>query len=214
MMLKLYSYFRSSAAYRCRIALNLKALPYEMAFVHLTKGGGQHNAPAYRAINPQGLVPTLDDDGRIVTQSLAIIEYLEEMHPAPTLLPGDPGQRARIRAFALAIACDIHPIDNLRVLNYLRGPMKQDQTAVNAWYRHWVEVGLDACQALLPDSADRFCFGDVPTLADVCLVPQIANARRFNCDISGVPRLVAIDATCRELPAFAKAAPESQPDAE
>jgi len=212
-MLKLYSYFRSSAAYRCRIALNLKGLAYETAPVHLVKDGGQHNAPAYRALNPQGLVPALEHDGRVITQSLAIIEYLDEIHPEPPLLPGDAELRAKIRAFALAIACDIHPINNLRVLNYLKGPMGQEQAAADRWYRHWVETGLAACERLLPKRESRFCFGDQPTLADACLIPQIYNARRFNCDLAAMPRLVAIDAAARALPAFAKAAPEAQPDA-
>jgi maleylacetoacetate isomerase len=212
-MLKLHSYFRSSAAYRCRIALNLKGLAHELAFVHLIKDGGQQNAPAYRALNPQGLVPALEVDGQAITQSLAIIEYLDEAHPEPKLLPGDALQRARIRAFALAIACDIHPLNNLRVLNYLKGPMGKDQAAADAWYRHWVENGLAACEALLPASKSRFCFGDAPTLADVCLVPQVYNARRFKCDLSKLPRLVAIDEACRALPAFANAAPEAQADA-
>jgi maleylpyruvate isomerase len=212
-MLKLYSYFRSSAAYRCRIALNLKGVPHEMAYVHLLKDGGQHNAPSYLALNPQGMVPTLEHDGRIFTQSLAIIEYLEEAHPEPPLLPGNAEQRARIRAFALAIACDIHPIANLRVLKYLKGPMQQPQEAIDTWYRHWVETGLKACEVLLSGRQSRFCFGDAPTMADVCLVPQMFNARRTNCDLSLMPRLVAIDAACRELPAFARAAPEAQADA-
>jgi|SRR5262245_797598 len=212
-MLKLHGYFRSSAAYRCRIALNLKGLAHETASVHLIKDGGQHNAPAYRALNPQALVPTLEHDGKVITQSVAIIEYLEEIHPEPPLLPGDAERRARIRAFALAIACDIHPINNLRVLNYLKGPLQQGQAAVDAWYRHWVETGLAACEALLPATASRFCFGDHPTLADICLVPQMYNARRLSCGLSGLPRLVAIDKSCLTLPAFASAAPEAQPDA-
>jgi maleylacetoacetate isomerase len=185
-----------------------------MAFVHMMKDGGQHNAPAYREINPQAMVPTLEHDGRLITQSLAICEYLDEIHPEPPLLPGDAVERARIRAFALAICCDIHPIDNLRVLNYLRGPLQQAQPAVDAWYRHWIRVGLEACEVLVAGRKSRFCFGDQPTLADACLVPQIGNARRFNCELSTVQRLVAIDAACRALPAFAKAAPEVQADAE
>ena len=212
-MLKLYSYFRSSAAYRCRIALNLKGLAYQTVQVHLLRDGGQHNAPAYRALNPQGLVPTLEHAGRIITQSLAIIEYLDEIQREPQLLPGDAASRADIRAFALAIACDIHPINNLRVLNYLKGPLRQDHAAVDRWYHHWVEMGLAASQRMLPQGQSRFCFGDQPSLADVCLVPQIYNARRFNCDLAQMPRLVAIDATARDLPAFADAAPEAQPDA-
>jgi maleylacetoacetate isomerase len=212
-MLKLYSYFRSSAAYRCRIALNLKGLTHEIAPLHLLADGGQHKAPAYRALNPQALVPTLEHDGRVVTQSLAIIEYLDEVQPVPPLLPGNAERRARIRAFALAIACDVHPLNNLRVLNYLKGPLQQDQAAVDAWYRHWVEDGLAACEALLPAGESRFCFGEQPTLADLCLVPQMYNARRLSCDLSTTPRLLAIDAACRELAAFASAAPEAQPDA-
>ena len=212
-MLKLHSYFRSSAAYRCRIALNLKGLAHETGFVHLIKDGGQHNASAYRALNPQALVPTLEHDGRVVTQSLAIIEYLDEICPEPPLLPGDAGKRAKTRAFALAIACDIHPLNNLRVLNYLKGPLQQGQPVVDGWYRHWVETGLAACEALLPAAQGSFCFGDQPTLADVCLVPQMYNARRFNCGLSAMPRLAAVDEACRLLPAFAKAAPEVQADA-
>jgi maleylacetoacetate isomerase len=212
-MLKLHSYFRSSAAYRCRIALELKGLIHKTIPVHLLKDGGQQNAPAYRALNPQALVPTLEHDGRVITQSLAIVEYLDEMHPEPPLLPGDAERRARIRAFALAIACDIHPINNLRVLNYLKGPLQQGQAAVDQWYRHWVETGLTACEALLPPTASRFCFGEEPTLADICLVPQMYNARRLACDLSPLPRLVAIDAAACALPAFASAAPEAQPDA-
>ncbi|MBX9589327.1 MAG: maleylacetoacetate isomerase [Hyphomonadaceae bacterium] len=211
--MKLYSYYRSSAAYRCRIALNLKGLAHETAFVHLIKDGGQHTQPAYRALNPQAMVPTLQHDGRVITQSLAIIEYLEEIYPEPPLLPGDAAARAKIRAFALAIACDIHPVNNLRILNYLKGPLQQDQAAADAWYRHWIKEGLEACEKLLPPAAGRFAFGDRPTLADTCLIPQLYNARRFNCDLSSVPRLVAIDAACLALPAFADAAPEAQPDA-
>jgi len=212
-VLKLHSYFRSSAAYRCRIALNLKGLAYQTVPVHLLRDGGEHNAPAYRALNPQGLVPVLEHAGHIITQSLAIIEYLDEIQREPPLLPGDAASRANIRAFALAIACDIHPINNLRVLNYLKGPLRQDQAAVDRWYRHWVEMGLAACERMLPQGESRFCFGDQPTLADVCLIPQIYNARRLSGDLAQMPCLVAIDATARALPAFAKAAPEAQPDA-
>ncbi len=158
-------------------------------------------------------MPTLEHDGRVITQSLAIIEYLDEIQPEPSLLPGDAETRARIRAFALAIACDIHPIDNLRVLNYLKGPLRQEQAAVDVWYRHWVETGLAACEALLPKGTSRYCFGDQPTLADACLIPQLYNARRFNCDLAVTPRLVAIDAAARALRAFANAAPDAQPDA-
>lgn len=212
-MLKLYSYFRSSAAYRCRIALNLKGLVHETEFVHLIKDSGQHTKPAYRALNPQALLPTLEHDGKVITQSLAIIEYLDEVQPQPPLLPGDAEQRAKIRAFALAIACDIHPLNNLRVLNYLKDPLGHDQAAAETWYRHWVETGLAACEALLPADRGRFCFGDQPTLADTCLIPQLYNARRFKTDLSALPRLVAVEEACSGLPAFARAAPEVQPDA-
>jgi len=212
-VLKLHSYFRSSAAYRCRIALNLKGLAYQTVPVHLLRDGGEHNAPAYRALNPQGLVPVLEHAGHIITQSLAIIEYLDEIQREPPLLPDDAASRANIRAFALAIACDIHPINNLRVINYLKGPLRQDQATVDRWYRHWVEMGLAACERMLPQGESRFCFGDQPTLADVCLIPQIYNARRLSGDLAQMPCLVAIDATARALPAFAKAAPEAQPDA-
>ena len=212
-MLKLHSYFRSSASYRCRIALNLKGLQYDLAFVHLAKDGGQQNAPNYRALNPQGLLPTLEHEGRVLTQSLAIIEYLEEVWPEPPLLPGDAETRARVRAFALAIASDTGPVNNLRVLRYLKRVLGHDQPTIDAWYRHWSDDGLRACEALLPATHHPFCFGVQPTLADIVLVPQLYNARLFKTDLSGVPRLVAIDAACCALPAFARAAPEAQPDA-
>ena len=157
-MLKLHTYFRSSASYRCRIALNLKGLAYETAFVHLVKDGGQQLAPTYRALNPQGLLPTLEHEGRVLTQSLAIVEYLEEVWPEPRLLPGDAEMRAKVRAFALAIACDVGPVNNLRVLRYLKHAMGQEQTAIDTWYRHWAESGLEACEALLPSARHRFCF--------------------------------------------------------
>ncbi len=212
-MLKLHGYFRSSASYRCRIALNLKGLAYEMAFVHLVRDGGQQLSSGYRALNPQALLPTLEHNGRVLTQSLAIIEYLDEVWPRPRLLPGDAELRAKVRAFALAIASDTGPVNNLRVLRYLKRTMQQDQSAIDAWYRHWSQTGLEACEALLGDAAHRFCFGDEPTLADIVLVPQMYNARLFKTDLSRVPRLVAIDAACRALPAFADAAPDVQPDA-
>lgn len=213
-MLKLYSYYRSSAAYRCRIALNIKGVAHDTAYVHIVRDGGEQFKPAYLEVNPQAQVPTMEVDGTFVPQSVAIIEYLEETHPEPRLLPGDALMRARIRAFSLAIACDIHPLNNLRVMNYLKGPLGHPQSDVDTWYARWVEAGLAACQALLPKEASgRFCFGDTPTMADCCLVPQMYNARRFNCSLEHVPRLVAIDAACRELPAFAKAAPEAQADA-
>lgn len=213
-MTTLYTYFRSSAAYRVRIAMGLKGLDYAPRFVHLVRDGGHQKMPEYLALNPQGLVPALVDGPDVLTQSLAIIEYLDESKPGLKLLPGSALERAKIRAFALAIACDIHPLNNLRVLNYLKGTYKADQPAVDQWVRNWVEMGLEALEDMLPKSGGPYCFGAQPTLADVCLVPQIFNARRFKCDLSRVPRLMAIDAYCAQQPAFKTAAPENQPDAE
>lgn len=212
--MKLYSYFRSSAAYRARIALHLKGLPFDYAPVHLRKG--EQNAEAYRALNRQELVPTLIDGDTAVTQSLAIIEYLDERHPEPPLLPSAPAGRARVRAIALAICCDIHPLNNLRVLRYLVHTLKIGEEAKDAWYRHWIATGLAALEAQLAADAatGTFCHGDVPTMADVCLVPQLANARRANIPLDGYPTLLRIDATCRALDAFARAAPDRQPDAD
>lgn len=211
--MKLYSYFRSSAAYRVRIALNLKDLDYEYAPVHLVMG--EQRSDAYRALNRQALVPTLVDDPAVLTQSLAIIEYLDETHPDPPLLPRDPAERARVRAIALAIACDIHPLDNLRVLRYLKHTLGVGDEAKDAWYRHWIDVGLSALEAQLAAEAATaaFCHGDAPTLADICLVPQLANARRASIPLDAYPTLVRIDANCRALEAFARAAPDRQPDA-
>ena len=213
--MKLHDYFRSSAAYRVRIALNLKGLTAERAFVHLRRGA-QH-ADDYRALNPQGLVPALEtDDGVVITQSLAIIEYLDETHPAPPLLPADALGRARVRSIALAIACDIHPLNNLRVLQYLTGTLGATDAARDAWYAHWCDVGLRALEVRLArgSATGRFCHGDAPTLADVCLVPQLANARRVTLDLAQFPTLLSIEAACLALPAFADAAPARQPDAE
>ncbi len=211
--MKLYNYFRSSAAYRVRIALNLKGLAYEYIAVHLTKG--EQRGEAYLAMNAQALVPTLVEDGRTLTQSLAIIEYLNERHPKPSLLPVTPGERARVRAIALAIACDIHPLNNLRVLRYLTHVLNVDENAKNAWYRHWIETGLAALEAQLTnDAATRaFCHGDEPTLADICLVPQLANARRYAIALDAYPTLLRVDGNCAQIAAFADAAPERQPDA-
>ncbi|MFC7333975.1 maleylacetoacetate isomerase [Rhodocista pekingensis] len=211
--MKLYTYFRSSAAYRVRIALNLKGIAWEAACIHLVKDGGQHRSPDYLALNPQGLLPALEDGGQLLTQSLAILEYLEETHPEPPLLPAAALDRARVRAVALAIACDIHPINNLRVLTYLRRTLGQPDDKVNAWIRHWIESALAALETMVAPMAGRCCFGDAPTLADVCLVPQLFNARRFDCDLDACPTLLRIDAHCRDLPAFRDAAPENQPDA-
>jgi maleylacetoacetate isomerase/maleylpyruvate isomerase len=212
-MLKLHSYFRSSAAYRCRIALNLKGLAHEMAYVHLTKDGGQHTAPAYRALNPQALVPTLETDGGVITQSLAIIEYLDETHPTPALLPADPVGRARVRALALDIACEIHPLNNLRVLRFLVHSMKVSEDEKNRWYRHWVETGLEVVERQLAAAPATFCFGETPTLADCVLVPQIFNAQRFDCRLEHVPNAMRVFAQCMKLDAFEKTRPEACPDA-
>lgn len=211
--MKLYTYFRSSAAYRVRIALNLKGLAYDAVPVHLLKDGGQHKAPAYLALNPQGLVPALEDHGHPLTQSLAIIEYLEETHPLPPLLPPEAVGRARVRAFAQTIACDIHPLNNLRILKHLRKEFGQDDEGVNAWARTWIAAGFDALERML-EPGQAFCFGDTPTLADICLAPQMVNARRVGTDLTPYPNLCAIDARCRALPAFQAAEPGNQPDAE
>ena len=210
--MKLHGYFRSSAAYRVRIALNLKGLSADHLAHHLRKG--EQRDPAYLAINPQGLVPTLQDDqGGILTQSLAIIEWLEEIHPAPPLLPKDPLRRAKIRAFALALACDTHPVQNLKVLARLRqlGLPEEQVTDWAAWVNR---EGLAACEALIANEPGPFCFGAAPTMADLCLVPQLANARRFGVDVSAWPRLLQAEAAAKEMKAFADAAPDKQPDAE
>ena len=214
--MKLHTYFRSSAAYRVRIALNLKGLDYEAVPVHLVRGGGEHRQPAYLGLNPAGLVPALEDQGQVLTQSLAIVEYLEETHPQPALLPAAALDRARVRAIAQAIACDIHPVNNLRVLQYLTRELGASEEQKNAWYRHWVGVGMQAVEAMLAGDArtGAFCHGDTPGLADCCLVPQVFNARRFGCDLSSMPTVRRIADTCVGLEAFGRAAPEAQPDAE
>jgi maleylpyruvate isomerase len=208
-MLKLYDYWRSSASYRVRIALNIKGLEYTSLPVNLVKG--EQSATDYLAHNPQGLVPLFVDGERSIAQSMAIIEYLDETHPAPKLLPGDAYARATVRAMANIIACDIHPVNNLRILNYLKGPLGHDDETVSVWYRHWITQGFAALERQA--TSDRFMFGDSVTLADICLVPQMANARRFKTDLAAFPRLVAIDAHLCGLPAFAAAAPEKQLDA-
>ena len=214
--MKLYTFFRSSASYRLRIALNLKGIQCEQAPIHLRRGGGEQLTAAYRAINPQALVPALEDDGRILTQSLAIIEYLDETHPSPPLLPKDPADKAVVRSMALVIACEVHPIQNLRVLNYVKATYHQTDEQVNQWAQHWIDLGLDALQAMIvaQPKRGRFCFGDTPTLADICLIPQLGNARRYGCDLAKYPTILAIEKPCNALPAFADAAPEKQPDAE
>jgi maleylacetoacetate isomerase len=212
---KLYGYFRSSATYRVRIALNLKGLAWEPVLVDLRAPVNAQHTAHFRALNPQGLIPVLTDGGQTLTQSLAIIEYLEETHPQPALLPRSPAERAQVRALALAVACDIHPLNNLRVLNYLRSPLGHDDAAVNAWYAHWIEQGLRALEqdARRLSGDGRHMFGDSVTLADVMIVPQIYNARRFKCDLALFPTLRTICAHLESLPAFARAAPDLQPDA-
>jgi len=212
-MRRLYIYFRSSASYRVRIALNLKGLDYETVAVHLVKG--EQRAAGYLALNPAGLVPALVEDGQVLTQSLAILEYLDEVHPEPPLLPGGAAERARIRAIAQTIACEIHPLDNLKVLKYLKHTLRVDEEAKDAWYRHWVEEGLATVEALLADPrTGAFCHGDTPTLADCCLVPQIFNAQRFACRLDHVPTVMRIYQRCMTLEPFQRAAPGAQPDAE
>ena len=214
--MKLHTYYRSSASYRVRIALNLKGLAAEPAYVHLSKDGGQQFGAGFDAVNPQHLLPVLEDDGFVLTQSLAIIEYLDETRPGVPLLPADPRGRARVRALSHAIAADIHPINNLRVLKYLGGTLGIDEDRRNAWYRHWVALGLEALERQLAASPETgtFCHGSTPTMADCCLVPQLFNARRFDCDLRPYPTLMAIDARCAQLPAFDAARPEQQPDAD
>ncbi|WP_422649320.1 maleylacetoacetate isomerase [Cupriavidus sp. H18C1] len=215
-MLKLYSYFRSSAAFRVRIALALKGLPFEYVPVHLLKDGGQQLSEQYRALNANALVPTLLDDDHALSQSMAIVEYLDETHPEPALLPGTALDRAYVRALAQSIACEIHPLNNLRVLKYLKHTLGVSEEAKDAWYRHWIEIGFDGLEATLTreGKAGRFCFGDTPTLADICLVPQVFNAQRFQVDLEPYPTIVRIFEACMALPAFQQAAPKAQPDAE
>jgi maleylpyruvate isomerase len=213
--MKLYTYFRSSAAFRTRIALNLKGIAYEPACIDMRAPTSAHRRPEYLAINPQGLVPALEHDGTTIAQSLAIIEYLDETHPEPPLLPASPVDRARVRAMALAVACDMHPLNNLRVLNYLRSSLALDEDTVNAWYHHWIGEGFRGLEedAKRSTGDGHHMFGTTVTAADVYIVPQMYNARRFKCDLAPYPTLRAICAHLESLPAFAKAAPEAQPDA-
>jgi len=206
-----YTYAHSSAAYRTRIALNLKGLKPEERFIHLLKDGGQQHSAGYAALNPLELVPTLVDGGETFAQSLAIIEYLDETYPEPPLLPATPAARARVRQIALSIACDIHPVNNLRVRQYLTNVLHINDAASKAWYRHWIDVGFKAVETML-DADGPFACGDAPTLADVVLVPQVANARRFEIPLDAYPRIVRADAAARALPEFAAAAPDKQPD--
>jgi maleylacetoacetate isomerase len=210
---KLYSYFRSSAAYRVRIVLNLKGIAYETAPVHLIKDGGHNKRPEFRAINPQMRVPVLvTPNGDTLIQSLAIIEYLEETHPQPPLLPKDPIARARARALAELIACDIHPLNNVGPLRYLKNVLGHEQSAIDAWYHHWIIEGFEALEALVEPGP--YACGDAVTIADICLVPQLYNARRLKVPLDKFPKITAVDAACMKLAAFDRARPEKQPDAE
>lgn len=213
--MKLYTFFRGSSPFRVRIALNLKVLSYEPAFVHLARG--EQRKPAYSAVNPQSLVPALVlDDGHVLTQSLAIIEYLDETHPQPPLLPKDPHGRARVRALSLLVACEIHPLNNARTLSHLRRSMGQTEEQVNAWYRHWVADGLAKFEASLTHfpGTGKFCHGDLPTMADCCLVPQVFNAKRYECGTAAYPTVMRVFEQCMKLDAFDRAQPAKQPDAE
>ena len=214
--LVLYSYWRSSAAFRVRIALNLKGLHYETRAIHLLREGGEQHSPAYAALNPQELVPTLLDGERVLTQSMAILEYLDETRPQPSLLPADAAGRARVRALAQVVACDIHPIGNLRVLQWIDSQFHADDEQKSVWMRHWVSTGLHALETMLTSSKDtgRYCHGDTPGLADACLVPQVYNARRWKVPLGDYPTILRIDATCATLDAFHNAMPEQQPDAQ
>ena len=211
--MKLYNYFRSSASFRVRIALNLKGLAYDYVPVHLAKG--EQKQPEFAALTAEGLVPLLElDDGQRLSQSMAIIEYLDETHPQPALLPADAAGRARVRALSQIVACEIHPLNNLRVLKYLVNDLKASDDAKNAWYKHWVRLGLQSYEARLAERPGTYSHGDAPTLADCCLVPQIFNAQRFDCDLSGLPRTMAVFDACMQLNAFQKAQPSACPDAE
>lgn len=214
--LKLFNFFRSSSSYRVRIAMNLKGLSYEYEPIHLRRSGGEQFTPEFLDMNPHALVPVLQDGQRRLTQSLAILEYLEELHPTPALLPKDPFSRAQVRAVALSIACEVHPLNNLRVLGYLSQELHVSEQAKSTWYKHWVNLGFEALEAQLARTRDLgpYCHGKTPTIADCCLVPQVFNAVRFGCEMSRFPTLMAIVEHCNALPAFHDAAPERQPDAE
>jgi maleylacetoacetate isomerase len=214
--MELYDYFRSSASFRVRIGLNLKGLSPERHSVHLTREGGEQFGPDFTKLNPQQLVPVLADEGEAFTQSLAILEYLDETHPEPPFLPNEAAGRARVRSLALSIACDLHPLNNLRVLFYLRDQLDQPEEARNTWYRHWVAKGLEALEGALAGDTHtgKFCHGDMPGLADICLVPQIFNAKRFDCPLDAYPVVMRVFESCMTDPAFDAAQPAKQPDAE
>jgi len=214
--MQLYTYFRSSAAYRVRIALGLKGLDWTAIPVHLVRDGGEQHSATYKALNPGALVPTLKDGGAVINQSLAIIEYLDERHPEPPLLPVDAVARAQVRALAYDIACDVHPLNNLRVLQYLENQLQVDAQAKQQWYLHWVKLGLEAFEQQLANhqQAGPFCYGEVPTLADICLVPQVFNAHRFGFDTGHLARITRAVQACEALPAFQQARPERQADAQ
>ncbi len=212
MTIRLYTFWRSSAAYRVRIALNLKGIAYESVPIHLRRA--EHRAAEYLSLNPQGLVPTLEEEGTVLTQSIAIIGYLDQEYPEPRLLPTEPLARARVDAMVGIIACEIHPLNNLRVLNYLRQQLGQDEEAVTGWYRHWVGEAFEPLEKLVADTSPDYCFGASVSLADVCLVPQVYNARRFDCDLSPYPKISRIVASLNASEPFAKAVPENQADAE
>lgn len=214
--MKLYTYYRSSASFRVRIAMALKGLSYDPTFIHLARNGGEQNTPAFHEVNPQGFVPVLiDDEGNSLYQSLAIMEYLDETHPNPPLLPKSPAERARVRSLSLAVACEIHPLNNPRVLNYLTGTMGINEEQKLAWIKHWIELGLGQFEKRLAreQGTGRFCHGAAPTMADCCLVPQVFNAQRFECDLSQMPTILRINDACMQLDAFQLAHPSKQPDA-
>lgn len=212
--MKLYSYFRSSAAYRVRIALNLKGVDYDLEAVHLLKNGGEQHSAAYRQLNASELVPTLQDQQLVLGQSLSILEYLEERYPAPALLPTDLALRAKIRSFAQSIACDLHPLNNLRVLQYLEHELGVNPEQKDQWYQHWTRKGLAVLEAQLADSNGQFCFAEQASFADCCLIPQVYNARRFHVDLTAFPKIQSVYQHCMTLPAFYQAAPEQQIDAQ
>lgn len=214
-MIKLYDYWRSSAAYRVRIALNLKGAPYELVPVNILPGKDEQRSEGYRLVNPQMRVPSIEVDGQLAGQSMAILEWIDETVPGPSLLPGDPWLRLQVRAFADIIACDIHPLNNLSPLAYLRQNFSADEDAVNSWYTEWIKRGFDALEQIAQTASGRdYLFTDQPGLAEITLVPQMANARRFKVDLSAYPRLVEVDTACRALEAFVRAAPENQPAAQ